>query len=189
MVGRWWGRALVACVRTCAGYGGNRRGQVPSVRVSSPVGYANGTVGVYHVTAERLVAESRIPGGAEIQAVRAISPKDDGVAVWDGRRVWKLDFDARYPEVSWSTLFGAVWYEGYQRPEHTGSCRCGSGTRAEAGPAAAGVRDTQGHAVFDVVPGVDARTCVQPRTLRANRMSPPSPHHLTAARQNPRQNP
>jgi len=81
------------------------------------VGSANGILSVYHVTAERLVAQARIPSGAAIQAV-TISPKDDGFAVWDGRRVWKLDFDARYPEVSWGTLFQAVWYEGYEEPQH-----------------------------------------------------------------------
>lgn len=81
------------------------------------VGYDNGAVAVFQVTAERLVAETTLPESGGVRAL-AFSPKDDGLAAWDGRRVWQLDFEPRYPEVSWGTLFGAIWYEGYDRPQH-----------------------------------------------------------------------
>lgn len=81
------------------------------------VGYANGAVAVFHVTAERLVAAARVADGQPVSAV-ALSPKDDRLAAWSGGRVSPLRFEPRYPEITWGTLFGAVWYEGYPAPQH-----------------------------------------------------------------------
>jgi phosphate transport system permease protein len=49
----------------------------------------------------------------------ALSPKGNTLTVLDGSRmlsVWKLDIP--HPEISFGTLFGKVWYEGYEKPEY-----------------------------------------------------------------------
>ena len=47
-----------------------------------------------------------------------ISPKADALfAIVDGALV-TFGLDNPHPEVSWRTLFGKVWYEGYAEPEY-----------------------------------------------------------------------
>ncbi len=59
----------------------------------------------------------RAPGG-DARAV-IFAPKSDGVLTLDSRGAishWHLDNP--HPEVTLRTLFGKVWYEGYQRPDY-----------------------------------------------------------------------
>ncbi|HWC03253.1 MAG TPA: ABC transporter permease subunit [Methylomirabilota bacterium] len=49
----------------------------------------------------------------------AIAPKADGILTLDDTGTvteWRLDNP--HPEITWRTLFGKVWYEGYSRPEY-----------------------------------------------------------------------
>jgi phosphate transport system permease protein len=49
----------------------------------------------------------------------ALSPKGNTLSALDSNRmltIWKMDIP--HPEVSFSTLFGKVWYEGYDKPEY-----------------------------------------------------------------------
>jgi len=49
----------------------------------------------------------------------ALSPKGNTLVALDSRKMltlWKLDIP--HPEISFGTLFGKVWYEGYDRPEY-----------------------------------------------------------------------
>jgi phosphate transport system permease protein len=49
----------------------------------------------------------------------AMAPKADGILTLDDRGAvaqWWLD--NRHPEITWRTLFGKVWYEGYSRPDY-----------------------------------------------------------------------
>jgi phosphate transport system permease protein len=49
----------------------------------------------------------------------AMSPKADGIVTLDDRGAvaqWRLDNP--HPEITWRTLFGKVWYEGYSQPEY-----------------------------------------------------------------------
>lgn len=49
----------------------------------------------------------------------AIAPRNDGLVVGrDGTAVDTLAVASPHPEVSWHTLFGKVWYEGYPQPEY-----------------------------------------------------------------------
>lgn len=89
--------------------------------------FADGTVRVYHATSEQLVAEGTFselhpsngqePGVGSASGI-AIAPKDDGIAVWAGGHVglWKLE--APHAGVTWRSVFGRVWYEGYEKPEY-----------------------------------------------------------------------
>jgi phosphate transport system permease protein len=56
--------------------------------------------------------------GTTLRSV-AIAPKADGVVTLDESGTvtqWRLDNP--HPEITWRTLFGKVWYEGYSRPEY-----------------------------------------------------------------------
>lgn len=75
-----------------------------------------GSIKLLHMTSERLLLELKAGSG-----VAAAAFADNGrklvVATTDGKTaVWKLSIP--HPEVSFSTLFGKVWYEGYDKPEY-----------------------------------------------------------------------
>ncbi len=76
----------------------------------------NGDIRIVHLTTERLLLE--LKSG---MAVKSSAFGDNGrkllVSGADGKIVaWNLDIP--HPEVSLSTLFGKVWYEGYNKPEY-----------------------------------------------------------------------
>ena len=56
--------------------------------------------------------------GATLRSV-AITPKADGIVTLDASGTvaqWQLDNP--HPEITWRTLFGKVWYEGYSQPDY-----------------------------------------------------------------------
>ena len=56
--------------------------------------------------------------GATLRSV-AITPKADGIVTLDDSGTvsqWQLDNP--HPEITWRTLFGKVWYEGYSQPDY-----------------------------------------------------------------------
>lgn len=105
------------------------------------VGYADGTVRVYHATSEQLVAEDRMPadhkpahqqmtgdndvGSKAFQAPLdhtglgvALAPKDDALLCVAPEKlaVWQLS--APHAGITWRSVFGRVWYEGYPEPAY-----------------------------------------------------------------------
>lgn len=87
--------------------------------------FADGTVRVYHATTEQVVTEGCISevvpvAGQELRDLPAtgiaLAPKDDGVfAVLGGHpSLWRLV--APHAGVTWKSVFGKVWYEGYEKP-------------------------------------------------------------------------
>jgi phosphate transport system permease protein len=71
---------------------------------------------VDHMTSERNLLTIK-PGSPIAHA--ALSPKGNTLAALDSTgtlTVWKMDIP--HPEISFSTLFGKVWYEGYDKPEY-----------------------------------------------------------------------
>ena len=77
-------------------------------------GYADGTVRLYHVTSNRLLAELHTDKPV---STLAISPDDTSVLTGDGR-FDVFTVDAPHPEVSARALFRPVLYEGYPEPAH-----------------------------------------------------------------------
>jgi len=76
-----------------------------------------GTVSIFNATAQREVFQQRLLTTAIRQL--AISPRGDALFAEssDGRiTVWEVDNE--HPEVSWSALWGEVWYEGYTEPDY-----------------------------------------------------------------------
>ncbi len=78
----------------------------------------SGRVGIYHTTAHRTilveqVADSRITHLSSSPRSNAFLAEDE-----QGRmHYWHVENE--HPEVSWSSLWGEVHYEGYEKPGHT----------------------------------------------------------------------
>jgi len=77
---------------------------------------STGTIRLMHITSERLLLELKAG-----MPVSAAAFGDNGrklvVAGPDGKTAaWSLKIP--HPEISLSTLFGKVWYEGYDKPEY-----------------------------------------------------------------------
>ncbi len=80
-------------------------------------GYADGTVGVYHVTANDELLRLDTGTGAPVQAL-AFAPRDDAVLAVAGDRLLRWTMHAEHAGVTASTLFLPVWFEGAAGPEH-----------------------------------------------------------------------
>jgi phosphate transport system permease protein len=68
-------------------------------------------------TSGRTLWDGRAPVG-NATAI-AYAPKADGALVAGGAGASALTIEAPHPEISLTTLFGKVWYEGYEKPEYT----------------------------------------------------------------------
>lgn len=80
-------------------------------------GDEKGGVLVHYGTTGRTLLD--LPAGKAAVRSVAFAPKADGIAAVDAAgtlRQWRLDNP--HPEVTWNSLFGKVWYEGYAQPEH-----------------------------------------------------------------------
>jgi phosphate transport system permease protein len=77
----------------------------------------DGYLGIYHSTADRLILLKKITDKA-LQHV-AVSPYADALLIED--EAGQLHFyhvDNEHPEISWSSLWGKVWYESYDEPKY-----------------------------------------------------------------------
>ncbi|MEW6536772.1 MAG: ABC transporter permease subunit [Candidatus Auribacterota bacterium] len=82
------------------------------------VGHNDGTVELFHVTSEKKLGSIKPSSDSgEVYDV-VFAPKDDALLVMtaNGLSLWK--FDPRYPEITLSSLFTPVWYEGSPEPMH-----------------------------------------------------------------------
>jgi phosphate transport system permease protein len=89
---------------------------IPSPRDKTLLSFDAAEIHADHMTSERnlLTVKTAAP---IIHA--SLSPKGNSLTTLDGSStltVWKMDIP--HPEISFSTLFGKVWYEGYDRPEY-----------------------------------------------------------------------
>ena len=83
------------------------------------IGYADGSLRVYYVPTDRLLAETSVSPGQAVASVQ-FAPKEDGLLAITPAGWWAAQFDAGHPEVSpsLSAVFLPVWYENYAEPEH-----------------------------------------------------------------------
>lgn len=80
--------------------------------------FADGSIRLFHVTSNQQLAEAQVEQGTGRAERLLIAPKDDAI-VAIGREhldLWRID--APHPEATASSIFGKVWYEGYNKPEH-----------------------------------------------------------------------
>jgi len=73
-------------------------------------------LGLYYSTSHRTLWEgsSPLPGATSL----FYTPKADGAFLAADGHIASLDVFNPHPEVSWKTLFGKVWYEGYDHPDY-----------------------------------------------------------------------
>ncbi len=71
-----------------------------------------------HTTSHRILESFRFEAGPTTP-VAAFSPTGDRLLLADGRQVSTFALRNNHPEISWSTLWRRVWYEGYDEPVHT----------------------------------------------------------------------
>ncbi len=89
---------------------------IPSPRDKTILSLSSSEIHADHMTSERslLTIKSAVP-----ITLTGLSFKGNTLSVLDDKRsltLWKLDIP--HPEISFSTLFGKVWYEGYDKPEY-----------------------------------------------------------------------
>ena len=82
-------------------------------------GFADGSARLYYATNDRLLAVCPPREGDETPATAvAISPKDDGLLVAGPGGISRWNVAIPHPQTTLGSIFGKVWYEGYEQPEH-----------------------------------------------------------------------
>jgi phosphate transport system permease protein len=76
-----------------------------------------GRIGLYHATADQQVLE--LDTGATAVTRLGFEPRAHTLmALGADNTVKVFTLDNEYPEISWSSLWGKVWYESYDEPKH-----------------------------------------------------------------------
>jgi phosphate transport system permease protein len=88
----------------------------PSPRRKGFLALGDRQLGLYYSTSDRTLWTGPPP----LQGARALvaTPKDDGALLAGSGKLAALEIRNRHPEITWHALFGRVWYEGADRPEH-----------------------------------------------------------------------
>ncbi|MDU8359945.1 ABC transporter permease subunit [Pseudomonas syringae group sp. J309-1] len=76
---------------------------------------ASGQLGVFHSTAHRTLVVEKVADGS---GIFALSPRADQILVEQGGALRPMSLKNPHPEVSWSALWGKVWYENYDAPQY-----------------------------------------------------------------------
>ena len=77
----------------------------------------SGYLGIYHSTAHRTVKLDKINDNRLTQL--AVAPRANAMLVEDETGVLQLwEIDNEHPEISWSSIWGKVWYESREQPEY-----------------------------------------------------------------------
>ncbi len=76
---------------------------------------ASGKLGVFHSTAHRTLLIEQVVDGP---GILALSPRANRVFIEDGSKLQPLSLKNPHPEVSFSALWGKVWYENYDEPKY-----------------------------------------------------------------------
>lgn len=80
-------------------------------------GDATGRVAIHFSTSHRTMVSMKVADAAVRQVMKA--PRGDGLLVVDAdERVHFLEVENEYPQVSFSSLWSKVWYEGYPEPDY-----------------------------------------------------------------------
>jgi len=76
---------------------------------------AKGNLGIFHSTAHRTLLVEPVADGS---AIGGLSPRANRVLIESDGQLQRLLIDNPHPEISWSSLWGKVWYENYDKPDH-----------------------------------------------------------------------
>ena len=76
-----------------------------------------GEVGVFHTTAEKTILKEKLMDVAAKTV--AIAPRANAAMIEDQQgNLAFIKLHNEHPEVSWSSLWGEVWYESYDKPDY-----------------------------------------------------------------------
>lgn len=75
----------------------------------------SGRLGVFHSTAHRTLLRQDLPQGTR---TIALSPRANLLLTESPQGFNVQDLDNPHPEISWSALWGKVWYENYEKPDY-----------------------------------------------------------------------
>lgn len=79
--------------------------------------HADGTLGIHYATSARTVIERRVTDGTLPEL--AVTPRANRIlAVTGDGRLLQWHVENEHPEISWSALWGKVWYESYPEPDY-----------------------------------------------------------------------
>lgn len=80
-----------------------------------------GQLSIFHTTAAQRLASIDLVSGDSNHTIKPListySPRSDTFMVQTTDAVFVYEIDNHHPEISWSALWGKVWYEGYEEPE------------------------------------------------------------------------
>ena len=76
-----------------------------------------GLVAIYNATSTRQVVNEKLSDNTA--RMISFAPRANGLLLEDSKGLHFFYVDNEHPEVSWSSLWGKVWYEGYQEPTYT----------------------------------------------------------------------
>ena len=76
---------------------------------------ADGKLGVFHSTAHRTLL---VEPAAEGPGILALSPRANRIIIEEGGKLLPLSLRNPHPEISFSALWGKVWYENYDEPKY-----------------------------------------------------------------------
>jgi len=76
-----------------------------------------GIVAIYNATSTRQVIDEKLTDGTA--RLISFAPRANGLLLEDSKGLHFFYVDNQHPEVSWSAIWGKVWYEGYQEPTYT----------------------------------------------------------------------
>lgn len=74
-----------------------------------------GNLGIFHSTASRTILREKISG---LDSYAALAPRAAALLVESGNQLQTWKIDNPHPEISWSALWGKVWYESYPEPAY-----------------------------------------------------------------------
>ncbi len=81
------------------------------------VGDAEGNIGFFNTTAERLALDQKVATGP-LEWI-AMAPRSDVVVFrGQGQPAQHFAVENEHPEVSWTSLWEKVWYERYEKPDY-----------------------------------------------------------------------
>ncbi len=76
-----------------------------------------GVVAIYNATSTRQVVDEKLTDGTA--SLISFLPRANGLLLEDSQGLHYFFVDNEHPEVSWSSIWGKVWYEGYEEPTYT----------------------------------------------------------------------
>ncbi|PYB80220.1 phosphate ABC transporter permease [Pseudomonas sp. LB-090624] len=76
---------------------------------------AEGKLGVFHSTAHRTLLVEPVTEGP---GILALSPRANRIIIEQGGKLLPLSLRNPHPEISFSALWGKVWYENYDEPKY-----------------------------------------------------------------------